>query len=139
MKQLINKYPRVGVGVIVKKGNKVLMGKRKGSHGEGDWNFPGGHLDFGEDVFTCARREVFEETGIRIKKLKQGLYTNDIFEKEGKHYITCFVIADYQSGQVKIMEPDKCIKWNWFKWEELPQPLFIPIRNLLKLKFNPFR
>lgn len=138
MKKEIVRRPKVGVGVIVKKGNKVLMGKRKGSHGEGDWNFPGGHLDFNEDVFTCARREVFEETGIKIKNLKQGPYTNDIFKKEAKHYITCFVIAEYASGMVKIMEPDKCVQWDWFQWSNLPQPLFIPIKNLLKLKFNPF-
>ncbi len=133
-----NKYPRIGIGVIVIKDNKVLMGKRKGSHGEGDWNFPGGHLDFNGDVFSCAKREVLEEAGIKIKNLKQGPYTNDIFKKEGKHYITCFVIADYKSGKVKIKEPDKCIGWDWFEWRNLPRLLFVPIRNLLKINFNPF-
>ena len=131
-------FPRVGVGVIVKRNRQVLMGRRAGSHGPGTWNFPGGHLEFNESIFDCARREVAEETGIRIKNLSCGPYTNDIFINENKHYITCFVITDYASGRVKIMEPEKCLAWRWFDWDKLPQPLFLPIRNLIKTGFNPF-
>lgn len=130
--------PKVGVGVCVIKDNKVLYGKRKGPHGFGDWCFPGGHLEYGESIEDCARREVMEETGINIKNLKIGPFTNDIFEKEQKHYITLFVIADYDSGEVKIMEPDKCEKWDWFSWENPPEPLFLPSQNLYKQGYNPF-
>ena len=35
------------------------------------------------------------------------------------------------------MEPEKCEKWEWFEWNNLPEPLFLPIQNLLKQKFNP--
>jgi len=130
--------PKIGVGVIVIKDNKVLLGKRKNAHGEGSWCFPGGHLEFNEEIEDCAIREVKEETSIEIKNIRRGTFTNDIFKKEGKHYVTLFVIADYSSGKVKVMEPEKCEKWEWFKWDKLPKPLFIPIQNLLKQKFNPF-
>jgi 8-oxo-dGTP diphosphatase len=133
-----NKQPRVGVGVIVKRDSKILLGKRKGSHGEGTWNFPGGSLDFNEEIFDCAKREVREEAGIEITHLTVGPYTNDFFE-EGKHYITLFVICEYASGEVSIREPDKCEQWKWFTWNELPEPLFLPIQNLLKQDFSPFQ
>lgn len=131
--------PKIGVGVIITKDQKVLLGKRKNSHGDGSWSFPGGHLEFGEMPEDCAIRETLEETGIRIKNLRRTIYTNDIFEKENKHYITIFILAEYDSGIVKVMEPDKCEKWEWFSWEELPKPLFLPIENLLKEDYNPFR
>ncbi len=36
------KYPKVGVGVMIMRENKVLLGLRQGSHGAGEWSFPGG-------------------------------------------------------------------------------------------------
>lgn len=126
------------MGVIIKKDGKVLFGKRKGAHGEGSWSLPGGHLEFGETLETCARREVLEEAGIEIKNIKSATFTNDIFPKEQKHYITAYVTADYSAGEVKVMEPDKCEEWKWVNWNVLPEPLFIPISNLLKQGYSPF-
>ena len=133
------KRPNVGVGVIILKGNKVLLHKRKKAHGDGTWSFPGGHLEFGETIESCAKREVMEEAGIKIKNVKLGPYTNDVFKKDSKHYITIYAIADYQSGRAEIKEPEKCERWDWFTWRNLPSPLFIPVENLLKQKFNPFK
>ena len=130
--------PKAGGGVIVMKDKKVLLMKRKGVLGVGTWNFPGGHLEFNETVEECARREVREEAGIEITSICRGPWTNDIFRKEKRHYITLFMVAEYQSGEVKIMEPDKCNDWSWFEWGKLPKPLFLPFRNLLKLGFDPF-
>ena len=134
----MEKRPGVGVGVIVIKDGKILLGKRKNAHSEGAWCYPGGHLEYGESWEDCSQREVMEETGIEIKNLRFGTATNDIFEKEQKHYITICMLSDFASGEVKIMEPDKCEKWDWFEWEQLPQPLFLPIINQLKANFNPF-
>ncbi|MBS3123103.1 NUDIX domain-containing protein [Candidatus Woesearchaeota archaeon] len=135
----MEKRPKVGVGVIVIKDRKVLLGKRKNTHGEGHWSYPGGHLEFGESWEECCRREVMEETGIEIKNLRFGTLTNDVFEGEDKHYITICMISDFASGEVKIMEPEKCEEWNWFEWHDLPQPLFLPTINQLKNNFNPFK
>ena len=65
--------PRVGIGVMIFKDNKVLFGKRKGSHGEGEYAFPGGHLDYMETIEDCAKRETFEETGIEIENISCSL------------------------------------------------------------------
>jgi 8-oxo-dGTP diphosphatase len=128
---------RVGVGVIVMKDGRVLLGKRKGSHGTGTWAFPGGHLEFGESFEDCARREVYEETGVKIHNIKKVTFTNDPFPIEGKHYVTCYVKAEIESGEVVIMEPNKCEVWDWFKWGQFPEPLFIPLQNLIKEDLNP--
>jgi 8-oxo-dGTP diphosphatase len=130
--------PKIGVGVIVRKGDKVLLGKRKNAHGDGEWSFPGGHLEFGETVAECALREVAEETGLGITSITKGPYTEDVFEKEGKHYVTLFMLCDHVSGEVKLMEPHKCEKWEWFTWNNLPSPLFLPIKHLIEQGFNPF-
>ena len=128
--------PLIGVAVIVNKNGKILLGKRKNSHGDGTWAFPGGHLEFSESIEECARREVFEETGIKIKNIKYGPYTNDIFEREGKHYVTLFVLADYDAGVPRVKEPHKCERWQWHQWPPEVEPYFLPITNLLKQNFK---
>ncbi len=129
--------PGVGIGVIVLRDNMVLLGKRKAAHGAGTWQFPGGHLELGESMEECARREVLEETGMRIMNIRFATATNDMFKEEGKHYITLSMLADWDSGEPSVMEPEKSESWQWFRWEELPEPLFLPIQNLLKQGFMP--
>ncbi len=129
--------PAVGVAVIVIKNGKVLLGKRLNSHGSGSWAFPGGHLEFNESIEDCAKREVHEETGLSINNVQHIAYTNDIFKTEQKHYVTLFVAAKYNSGTLEIKEPNKCEKWDWFNWNEFPDPLFLSLKNFVNLSINP--
>jgi 8-oxo-dGTP diphosphatase len=131
--------PRVGVGTIILRDDKVLMGKRKNSHGDGYWGFSGGHLELFESFEECAKRETLEETGLVIEVIKElAVVTNDFFKAEIRHYATVFVRANYVNGEAKILEPDKCEEWKWFKWDEMPENLFVPIKNLKEEGYNPF-
>lgn len=123
--------PRIGVGVLIFRDGKILLGRRLGSHGEGDWSAPGGHLEFGETPQQCAAREVREETGLILGTTTQGPFTNDFFHAEQKHYVTLFVLAYAASGTPQRCEPEKCAGWQWFDPADLPQPLFAPLRSLL--------
>lgn len=128
----MNKEVRVGVAAVVLREGRILLGERFGSHGAHTWATPGGHLEMGESIEECARRETLEETGLVVEGFKKLSFTNDIFEKEGKHYVTLFVIATYSSGEPQVTEPNKCKQWKWFELDQLPEPLFLPLVNLLK-------
>ena len=107
---------------MVFKDGKVLLGKRKGSHGQGEYSWPGGHLEFGESVVECAKREVREEANINIKNVRFLRFLN--FKAHGKHYADIGMIADWESGEPKVLEPEKCENWDWYDQDNLPQPLF---------------
>lgn len=127
--------PKVGIGVlIVDKNNRILLGKRKGAHGEGCWAPPGGHLEFGESWEACAQREVLEETGLIIAKPWFYGVTNDVFYESNKHYITIFMHAQYTGGVIQNCEPEKCEGWEWFARNRLPEELFLPLANLMRKK-----
>ncbi|MFO8016690.1 MAG: NUDIX hydrolase [Candidatus Woesearchaeota archaeon] len=130
--------PAVGVGVLIRKDGKVLMGRRKNSHGHDTWAPPGGHLEWNETFEDCAKREVLEETGLSIKDVRFLTATNDMMKDDEKHYITLYLVADHERGEPENKEPEKCRGWEWFTWEELPGPLFLPMRNLLDQGLNPF-
>ena len=130
--------PRVGIAVIVVRDDKVLLGRRLSvSHGAGTWQFPGGHLEAFEEIEDCAVREVAEETGLVLQRLRRGPYTNDRFTAEGRHYVTLYVVAEAPEGTPEVREPAKCSEWGWFDWDELPEPLFLPIVNLRRRQFRP--
>ena len=60
---------RTGVGIIVlNKQNKVFVGKRKDNPGD-KWQMPQGGVDEGEDYISAMKRELYEETSIKILKL----------------------------------------------------------------------
>ena len=56
--------PKIGIGVIVIRDGKILLGERLSNHGAGTYEIPGGHLEFGETFEDAAIREVREETGL---------------------------------------------------------------------------
>lgn len=125
--------PRVGVAAIVTRGDTVLLGfRRSTTHGDGVWQFPGGHLEHGETPEACAAREVREETGLDVVVTRRGRWVSDVFP-EGRHYVTVFLFATCDVGEPALREPDKCSEWRWCTWDALPEPLFLPIRSLLGL------
>lgn len=128
---------RVGVGVIVCRSGRVLLGERCGSHGAGTWALPGGNLEFGESVDACARRELREETGLELTALRQAPFTVDHFPDDAKHYVTLFVEALGVTGEAQNLEPEKCRGWGWFDWYALPTPLFAPLATLRAQQFVP--
>ncbi len=127
----IDKRPKIGVACILQKEGKVLLGKRKGTHGAGSWAPPGGHLEFGESVADCATRELMEETGIQASSLHLGPWVENIMENGEKHYVTIFVLIDTFLGEPALLEPDKCETWEWFSLNDLPSPLFASIHSLI--------
>jgi ADP-ribose pyrophosphatase YjhB (NUDIX family) len=58
--------PKVGVGVLVVEGDRVLLIRRAVEPERGKWSLPAGYLDQGEDPAETAVREALEETGLTV-------------------------------------------------------------------------
>jgi len=129
--------PKVGIGVLIMHNGKALLIKRKSILGTGTWCFPGGKLEFGESFEECAKREIKEEVNLNIDKLEFISLANDI--AYGNHYITIGLKASEVKGEPSIGEPEKAEDIGWFDLDKLPEPLFIPTKNMadnyLKKKF----
>ena len=120
---MLKQYPKVGIGILILKDEKVLLGKRKGSHGAGEYGFPGGHLEFGESYEECVKRECREEVGIEIKNIR-FLCLSSIRKYESKHYVDIGFVVDWKKGKPSVLEPEKCESWDWYDLDHLPMPLF---------------
>ena len=96
-----NNYPKVGVGVMVMKEGKVLLHKRKGLHGDGEYAWPGGHLEYMESFENCVKREVIEEAGIEIQNVR-FLRLMNLKKYAPKHYVDIGLICEWKSGEPKL-------------------------------------
>ncbi len=123
--------PQIGIGVLVMKDGKVLLGKRRGSHGAGEYASPGGHLEHLECFADCAAREVREETGLEIGAVR-FLRVLNVVEYAPKHYVDIAFAADWVSGEPEVREPTKVERWEWFDPAALPSPLFATLPTALE-------
>lgn len=132
-------YPRVGVGVMVMRDGKVLLGKRnKTSHGEQLWCMPGGHLEHGESLEEAVRREAREEAGIEIGNIRFVVLMNQLAFLP-KHFVGIGFVADWQSGEPRAEEGDKMIDWTWFDPAQPPEPCYEPSRKIIECYRNDGR
>lgn len=94
------------------------------------WGSMGGHVEFGETPIEAVKREAKEELDIEIGDLKFLTCTNLI--KGEKHYLDIMFTAELVSGVPTIMEPDKIETIGWYPLDQLPSPLFEPIKIALE-------
>lgn len=72
---------------------------------------PGGKREFNEGLFACARREVFEETGLRIKNLRIKAAGNAYLRDLDQEFYFHFVFADYAGGRLTKNCPEGKLAW----------------------------
>ena len=115
---------------------KILMHQRseKCRDEQGNWEFGGGQLDFGEDVRECVLREVKEEYGC-AGEIQEELPVRSLFREVGSvktHWLLIPFIIKVDPREVEIGEPEKMSAIGWFTLDNLPSPLHSNIPDFLK-------
>ena len=117
----------------VQNDNKTLMlyrNKKENDYHEGKWNGLGGKFEQGESPEECAVREVFEESGLRVKDpVMKGFITFPLFDGKDDWYVFLFVfngcegnLIDSPEGKLEWIPNDKITELNL--WEG--DAVFIP-------------
>ena len=119
------------MGILVMREGRVLLGRRRGSHGAGYFAAPGGHIEAGESFADTARREVREETGLEITQLRLLSVGNYLFD-QSRHYVDVDFVCEAPHGEPQVREPEKCEGWAWYALDQLPEPLFIVTRHMIE-------
>jgi len=126
------------VAVVVTHRQRVLFGKRRTKSTDFEWQLPGGWIESGESPRQAARREVLEETGLSLGKPQFVGITSNVFS-EHKHSISLYFEAECADvGSLKVTEGDKCIAWEWRRWSELNEGLYLPLRLFKSTDYQPF-
>jgi ADP-ribose pyrophosphatase YjhB (NUDIX family) len=107
--------PFVGVGVVVWRGDEVLLIERGKGPRSGAWSLPGGAQELGETVQEAAHREIKEETDIEID-VTGLLDVVDLVRKDGDgrvqlHYTLVDFSAEWRSGEAKAGSDAAAVRW----------------------------
>lgn len=115
--------PRVAVGGVVIHQNKVLLVLRGQPPAEGQWAIPGGSVNLGETLQAAAEREVFEETGLRVKAGKTIFAFDKIVrDDDGRvkyHYVILDLEAELLDPHQSLMAGDDARDVGWFSLEDI--------------------
>jgi 8-oxo-dGTP pyrophosphatase MutT (NUDIX family) len=103
---------------IIRDGKVLLLHKSEGRFGGGKWNGLGGKLEEGETPADCARREVFEESGLRVGLLKHHgrLIFHVRGDEDGGWTVDVFSASEFtgepEAGDEGVLR--------WFRTEDIP-------------------
>lgn len=132
---LAKKYPEVVVGLFVfnKKGEVLLAKSYKWKN---KWIPIGGHIDLGETIEHAAKREAFEETGLRVKNVRvfsvlEGIFPKNFVKK--KHFI--YLHASCESNGKVRLDGKELYEYAWVSLKKASQMQVGPHtkKSLLKL------
>lgn len=104
--------PIVAVGgIVIDEAGRVLLIRRGKEPGFGQWTVPAGKVQFGETLVAALAREVFEETGLRVR-VGPLVWTGEVLDAErGIH----FVVLDYRceplGGTLRAASDASQVRW----------------------------
>ena len=107
--------PFVGVGVVVLRGDEVLLVQRGKAPNKGQWSIPGGKQRLGETVMQAVHRELLEETGVKIKQAALLDVVDVIMQDDNGKIQYHYTLVDYQaewlSGECRSGDDADAVKW----------------------------
>lgn len=121
-----HQHPTVRVSVILpnEKGELLLIKHRKPTRSY--WVLPGGHLDYGETLETCAVRELKEETNLDIRVEKMLYVSQALAPDQSRHIVNLYFLAKLLGGELRLGEE-----------EVLEEARFIPFEEIGSLTLYP--
>jgi 8-oxo-dGTP diphosphatase len=110
-----------GVAVVLRQG-KVLLVKDRGKN---KYSLPGGGVHDNERSYQAAARELYEETGLRAKKLTYfGSFNGAV--SEHKAFLT------EAEGHVHLKQPDELISYLWWDMKS-DVPVYAHVKAILAM------
>ena len=132
-RRLYPERPLVGVGVLIRDGDRYLLVRRAAEPDAGLWSIPGGLVELGERVEEAAVREALEETGLEVE-IRDLLGVVDKIERDDAgrirfHFVIVDYLAEVKGGSLKASSD--ALEARWVRAEELPKYRLSP--TLVKL------
>jgi ADP-ribose pyrophosphatase YjhB (NUDIX family) len=102
--------PSPGAVILIERDGQVLLGRRSGKVGTGQWGLPMGFIEFDEDFLTAAIREVKEETGLDVE-IRSILSVVSNFLSPRLHSLAVVLLARVIGGELEAGDDLEAVEW----------------------------
>jgi len=115
---LIFRHPITGTSIIpiLPDGRIVLIQRRD----NGKWALPGGIVDWGEDIATTVRRELAEETGLELVKIRRLVGVYSAPDRDPRLHSICIVVEAEVHGSMQVQDRLEVMGIQAFSPKSLP-------------------
>ncbi len=140
----MDKYIKVGIGVMILDGNKVLLGHRSankkdtgGIYEVDCWTLPGGKQEYDENIFEGAKREIKEETNLDVKIDDSFKEKTTFFVKEKNNYKDLILFLAQPISTNIIPQEGEIIDCKWYSYNKAMELLKYPdLKQILTKAFK---
>ncbi|CAN1209404.1 NUDIX hydrolase [Tumidithrix helvetica PCC 7403] len=115
---ILFRHPIIGTSVIpVLADGRIVLVRRRDC---GKWGLPGGMVQWGEDVYTTAKRELAEETGLELIKVLRlvGVYSSP--ERDPRIHSVCIALEAEVRGDLHINDRYELSEIQAFELSAIP-------------------
>ena len=102
--------PAPVVSVLIVDDGRVLLGRRRGEPGAGEWAVPSGYVEYEDDFLTTAVQETKQETGLDVA-IEAIVNVVSSFLSPSLHFLTVYVLARIVGGELTAGDDLAAVEW----------------------------
>ncbi len=115
---IIFRHPIPGTSIIpILPDGKIVLVRRRDN---GKWALPGGMVDWGEDIPTTIKRELAEETGLELVKIRRLVGVYSAPDRDPRVHSICVVVEADVQGNFQVQDIQEITEVKAFRVTSLP-------------------
>lgn len=122
-KTIIDSAPLISIDILLKKDNKILLGKRINKPAQGYFFSTGGRINKNESIDNAMARVALNELNIELKSIPKFIgvfehfYDDSIYENVSTHYVD--ITYEYEVKEIPDLPTEQHSEYKWFTINEL--------------------
>ena len=122
-KTIIDSAPLISIDILLKKGGKVLLGKRLNKPAQGYFFSTGGRINKNESIDNAMARVALNELNIELKSIPKFIgvfehfYDDSIYKNVSTHYVD--IAYEYEVKEIPDLPTEQHSEYKWFTIDEL--------------------